>query len=344
VPDESTDMPPHEPEEPSQYEHILPLQNNRQLHYASAGDPTSTTVVLFFAGYFSIGTATPSSIPNALPGSHFIAPTIPGNGQSSSTPRNIPYNINLCESMTALLEELHPSDNSKSNAISQLYIGGGSYGTVPAQMIYGAPYTLSPYGRKIAGLLLAAPFSPFRYHKDYTKSLIWPNWVSVGPPTQWLPFQIVQRLLSTFMASRCKDLEGARSLLDMAIFSKMDDAEKAQLEAWAQRKQGITADEFKTRTAEGALKCTANWGGFLEGPHVLHSDWGFEPAKLDEEHAKPVLVTLSEAEELGQGMGEWLVENYRNAVLKKIQGGHIAALYHWDELWEDLVQRSSITQ
>ncbi|KAK5168452.1 uncharacterized protein LTR77_007022 [Saxophila tyrrhenica] len=320
------------PEGTSQNEHILPLPNNRQLHYASAGNPASTVVILFFSGYFSVGSATTSSLPKALGEAHYIAPTIPGNGLTSSTSKGVPYHNNLCEYITALLDELHPADGSKGNAITQLWIGGGSYGTGPAQMLFGAPYAQFAYGARISGMLVAAPFSPFKQHKEYTKSLTWPDW--------WLPFRLVQRLLSTFMASRLKDLKGARSLLDMALFSKMDEPERRHLEAFARSNRGMSAEDFKKEMSESVLKCVVNWDGFLEGPDVLHSDWGFEPSQLDVDHRKAVLVVLSNSDDLGAGMGKWLVENYHKAVLKKFDGGHIAALYHWQELWTDLVHQA----
>jgi hypothetical protein len=204
-------------------------------------------------------------------------------------------------------------------------------------MLYGAPYELFPYGRRIAGLILAAPFSPFKYHKDYTRDMTWTNWISVGPPSQWIPFRLVPRLVSTAIAARCKDLEGVKKLFDTLLFSKMSGEEKARFEAYALENRGVPADVLKTEMANGALRCTENWDGFLEGPDVLHSDWGFDPAALDDEHSKPVLVVQSEADELGEGMGRWLVDSYKKARLEKISGGHIAALYCMDEIWSDLL-------
>ena len=337
----SDTTPKEEGDDPSKYEHILLLPNNRQLHYAAAGRSSSSIVVLFFSGYLSIGTASNSTLPTPLAeaGAHYVAPTIPGNGESSSTPRGIRYHTNLAKSITALLEELHPSDGSKGNAIEKLYLSGGSYGSVQAQMLYGAPHELFPYGRKVAGMLLLAPFSPFKHHKYYGRTLIWSNWISVGPPSQWIPFRLIPRILSCFIALRCKDIEGAKALLDQALFSKMDAAEKQEFEDFALEKRGKTADQFKAQMAEGALRCTKNWDGFLEGPDVLHSDWGFEPAKLDAEHSnvqRPVLIVQGDADESGGGMAQWLLENNKYAELRKIQGGHLAGLFHMGEIWGDM--------
>ena len=142
------------------------------------------------------------------------------------------------------------------------------------------------------------------------------------------------------IALQCKDINGAIRLLDKALFSKMDAEEQARFEAFARDKRGKTAEEFKTSMAEGALKCTTNWGGFLEGPDILHSDWGFEPARLDEHHSnerRPVLIMQGDADDLGEGMSQWLVDNYGYARLMKVSGGHLAGLYHMDDAWTDLL-------
>ena len=330
-------------DDPRKYEHLLRLPNNRQLHYASAGNESSNIVVLFFSGTLSIGSASNSTLPTPVArlGAHYIAPTLPGNGDSSSTPNGVSYHTNLCRTVTALLEELHPSEGSKGNAIERLLIGGGSYGSVPAQMLYGAPFGAFPYGRRISSLLLMAPFSPLKYHKDYARHMTWTNWLSIGPPSQWIPFRLIPRLLSTVIAARCKDMKGARGLLNTALFSKMDAEEKEAFEIFAQMKRGKTAEQLMNSMADGVLRCTANWDGFIEGPDVLHSDWGFEPAKLDGEHSneqRPVLIVQGEADELGPGMAEWLVENYAHGMVKKIGGGHLASLYHMDEIWDDILE------
>ena len=66
-------------------EHILILPGNRQLVYAHNGPVTSRTVVLFFTGLMSVGTAPRCPAPCAQLGVHWIAPTLPGMGNSSTT-------------------------------------------------------------------------------------------------------------------------------------------------------------------------------------------------------------------------------------------------------------------
>lgn len=79
------------------------------------------------------------------------------------------------------------------------------------------------------------------------------------------------------------------------------------------------------------------WEGFLVCPKVLHGDWGFT-LPLDSDHSKArVLVVTSTQDSLGRGMADFLVQNYQNASLKVVEGGHIGALYHLDEIWAQFV-------
>ena len=86
--------------------------------------------------------------------------------------------------------------------------------------------------------------------------------VEAGPPSQVLPFRIIPRLLSTAFARRCQSLDGARSLLDLALFAKMDESEQQEFAAYAKSKRGMTADELKTEMAETTLACSENWDGY----------------------------------------------------------------------------------
>ncbi|KAJ5619433.1 hypothetical protein N7510_003417 [Penicillium lagena] len=170
-----------------QEEHILPLTNNRQLAYAHNGPITSRTVVIFFPGLFGVGSVSRVSESCRSLAAHVIALTLPGMGDTSTRDKSVPYHILLAKDINTLLAYLYPTD-----AFDTLYLSGGSYGTVPAQMLYGAPYELFPAGRKVAGCLLLSGFSPLKYHQDYARSLSWQNWFSFGPPTQLIPFHGIQ--------------------------------------------------------------------------------------------------------------------------------------------------------
>ena len=73
---------------------------------------------------------------------------------------------------------------------------------------------------------------------------------------------------------------------------------------------------------------------------TIHSDWGFDPRTLDEEHStKPVLVVGSKNDHIGGSTNDWLVANYKSAIkLKLLPGGHISSLFIMDELWRDLIE------
>lgn len=312
-------------------EHILQLPDGRQLAYAHNGPSDSRTIVIFFSGVMSVGTAYDVPEPCRKLGVHWIAPTLAGNGNTSSRDTSIPYHVTLARDICALLSHFYPTGE-----YDQIYVAGGSYGTVHAQMLYGAPYDVFPPGRKIAGCVLLAGFSPFKYHRDHAKSLSWANWFSVGPPTQLVPFRLLQRAFSSAIGSKMKTEDGAKTFLRNTLFDMMDADEKKVYAEWLKRKE-VTEDEFITRMARGCVTCCKNWDGFLEVSDVIHSDWGFEPSTLDEEHSKPMLVVSSDKDQIGGATNSWLVANYKRAWAKTIPGGHISSLYYMDDIFGDII-------
>lgn len=316
-------------------EHILPLPGGRQLAYAHNGPSASRTLVLFFSGLMSVGNAANVPEPCREINAHWIAPTPSGMGNSSTRgDKSEPYHVALARDMTALLSHLYPTD-----AFDTVYLSGGSYGTVQAQMLYGAPYELFPPGRKVAGCILLAGFSPFKYDTHHAKTLNWHNYFSVGPPSQIVPFRLLQRLVSTVLASKLKTLDGAEKFIRQVLFDKMDEDEKLRLAQYLE-KGGRSETDFVAQMARNAIKSCQNWDGFMEVSDVIHSDWGFEPAKLNDEHAaKPMLVVGSAGDDLGGSTNGWLVANYKSANLKIIPGGHISSLYYLDEIWREMLDR-----
>ncbi|OAP57652.1 hypothetical protein AYL99_08390 [Fonsecaea erecta] len=318
-------------------EHILPLTGNRQLAYAHSGPVSSRTVVIFFTGIMSVGTAPNTPAPCRELGVHWIAPTLPGMGNTSTRDKSVPYHVSLARDMVALLSNLYPTD-----AYDTLYIAGGSYGTVPAQMLYGAPYELFPPGRKIVGCVLLNGFAPLKYHADYAKTLSWQNWFSYGWPTQVLPFHLLQRLFRFAIGSKLNTLDGAKTFLRQTIIDQMGDEEKSTFRKWLDRNR-LTEDAFVEQMAQGTIMCCRNWDGFMEVADVIHSDWGFEPKALDDAHAsKPVLVVGSEVDRIGGSANDWLVSNYKSAKLKVVPGGHISSLFYMDEIWEEIFRMAKL--
>lgn len=114
-----------------------------------------------------------------------------------------PYQVALARDMTALLAHLYPT-----SPYDAIYVGGGSYGTVQSQILYGASYELFPPGRKIIGCILLAGFSPFKYDTGHSKTLNWQNWFSVGPrdppPSQVLQLEHGLPTLHILERTKCR--------------------------------------------------------------------------------------------------------------------------------------------
>ncbi|KAL0949650.1 hypothetical protein HGRIS_009694 [Hohenbuehelia grisea] len=316
-------------------EKLLPLDGGRTLAYAENGNGSSSLLVIFLHGMFGVGTATEVNPVLAAKDVHFIAPTLPAWGNSSPIPSPIPYHVGLAADIAALIRHLHPEDENL-----RIYIAGGSYGTVPAQMLYGAPYDIFPYGPKIAGLLLGAPLTPFRYHKEHASFMTMTNYIAIGAPSQAIPFRLLARLAKLVLGPKLKTPEKAEQFIRETLFDRMDEAEREEFRKWRGIK-GKTEGQFEKEMGLNSFRSVAKtWDGFLEVADVLNSDWGFEPAKLDDDHvnSKPVLVVVSKGDTMAPpGMGRWLANNYRNSTLKVLDGGHLALLYHFDETWAELL-------
>lgn len=238
--------------------------------------------------------------------------------------------------MTALLDHLYP----ESRMDIKLYVSGGSFGTVPAQILYGAPYDKFPYGRCIVGVLLMAALTPLRYHKDYAQHMTWSNYFLLGPISQWFPFRhVLVPLVALGMAKKVSTVDNAEAFLRGFLFDKMDEAEKEEFSRWRAEK-GIAEGETERRFAKNAVRSVAkSWEGFKFMVPVLHSDWGFRPDALDEEHSRPfvTLVTSSGDEDAPKEWTQYLAASYKNTKVTTLHGGHICVLYHLDDIWAELL-------
>ena len=302
---------------------LLTLDSGRVVSYAQDGDPNSNRVLLFFAGIFAVGSISHTHPVIKEQGLHHIAFTLPGWGDASPVPPSSTFAQTLLGDVTALFDHLY---TDASNL--KIYVVGGSFGSVPAQVIYGAPFDVFPLGRNVAGLMLLAPLSPFRIHKDYAKSLSWRDWISVGPLTQYLP---IPSLISLAMGSKFKTVDSAKQMLRSILFDEMDEVEKGKFAAHCQ-KLGTTPDEYIKEWAEGSVKSVENgMEGFKQCAVALHSDWGFT-FPLDAEHARgKVIIKVAKSDELGSGMGEYLAQNYANSEFVANEGGHISGIYTLNE-------------
>jgi pimeloyl-ACP methyl ester carboxylesterase len=313
----------------------LALSDGRRIAYMEAGDPNSDTLVILFHGAFAIGHIAPNQYSPVLreKGVHFLTPTLPGWGESSSVPRSSTFVSCILADVSALITHVHP-DASKL----KLYICGGSYGTVAAQIFYGAPYEAFPLGRHIVGLLVITPFSSFKHHSNFGQSFSWANWIAVGPPARMIPFNLIPRLLKLSLGPKFRTVKGAESFMRTTLYDKMDADERQRLTEWC-ASCNMTTDEWITSFARDAIESVkTTWDGFLSTAEVLNSDWGYQ-LPLDEEHSKAhVLVVISKDDDItGHGMADFIVDNYKNAHLKMVEGGHAGCLPYMDEIWREFL-------
>ena len=317
-------------------EKLLALPGGRTLAYAEAGSVSSVTVVIFFHGAFGVGDVNRLSPVLLQKDVHYIAPTLPGWGNSSPARRGVTYAASLVADISTLIDHLHPNI-----ADVKLYIAGVSFGTVAAQMVYGASYEVFPTGRNIVSLLLINPFSPFNSHRGYSKCMSWGVYLAFGYPARLIPFHLIPRLMKLTLKNKVSTPEAAESFLQITTFGKMDDAELSTLEQW-RVSQGLEKGQVEREMAQNfVLSVAKSWDGFLGMAGVLHSDWGgFTPSGLDDEHSRrPVLIVSGKGDYMTpEGWALYLAENYKNAQMKSFEGGHLAALFHLDEIWEEFFE------
>ncbi|KAI0661594.1 Alpha/Beta hydrolase protein [Cubamyces menziesii] len=315
-------------------EEVLKLPDGRTLAYSHSGPSDSKLVLIWFHGLFSVGDAANPPKPIRERNALFIAPTLPGWGNTSPTLPGKTFAETVVSDTLALLEHLRPQP---SNDSLRIYVAGGSFGTVPTQIVFGAPYDRFPYGRHIVGMLLMAPFSPFREDVNYRKGLCWRDWISVGPLTRIVPGRMVQRLMKSALAGKVRDVASAEAFLQKEFFADMDEEEKARYAAWRER-TGSAEGEFPRRMAEGMVKSVSvSWEGFLGVADAIHSDWGFKIKEFDEEHArKPVVLALGRGDTSLRGMAKFLQESYKNVRVEEYEGGHLASAWSMDEVLEEM--------
>ncbi|KAG1752782.1 Alpha/Beta hydrolase protein [Suillus lakei] len=318
-------------------EQILPLRDGRTLAYAECGNLSSKTVVLHFHGLFTIGGVLVQTSPVLLSKNvHVISPTLPGWGNTSPPPPSTPYHDCMTSDMTTLLSHLYPDSNDRG---IKLYITGSSFGTVPAQILYGAPYDKFPFGRCISGVLLMGALTPFRYDKDYAKQMTWRRYFLAGPISYYMPFNLVSHLAKFVLARKMATIESAGAMWREDLLNRMDQAEREVLTRWCEE-HGTVPEDVVQGICETAMKSVSkSWEGFTLTPPLLHSDWGFRPDALDEEHSRPhILITAGKVDHLTPvTYARYLAANYKNVRIKDFDGGHFGILYHMDEVWTEFL-------
>jgi pimeloyl-ACP methyl ester carboxylesterase len=327
-------------------EQLLALPDDRTLAYEHMGPSTSPVVLIFFSGTLSVGTASPERYYPALSSRsvHYITPTLPGYGNTSAPAKGVPYNVTIANDISALLKYFYPDEITQL----ELHISGGSFGTVAAQMLYGAPLNIFPQGRYIKKMCLMGALPPLAHTApdgdfSYARYMTWKNYIIAGPPAKWVPFRLLQRLLKTVIKSKVKTQEGAERFIREFIFDKMRPEEKELFRKWKEE-NGYAEGQLERELAEMNRRSVAKtWKGLISTPSVLHSEWwcGKRLEDLDEEHTKTrkVLIVAGDKDDATPPQwAEYLVTKYANARLKMLSGGHIVTLFHMPEIWTEFFE------
>ena len=226
-------------------EDTLSLPGGRTVSYSYVGPQDSETVVLWYHGLFSVGDASNPSQPIRERNARYIAPTLPGWGDTSPLAPGTTFPETVVADTRAIFEHLYPGHDPATCSM-RIYVSGGSFGTCPAQVIFGAPYDKFPFGKHIVSVMLLAPLSPPLEDPGYNKSLKWQDWLSVGAPSRIVPFNLILRSAKMAIQGKVKDVAAAERFLRGLYFDNMDETEKARFAEWRER-QGDAEGDFERR-------------------------------------------------------------------------------------------------
>lgn len=310
----------------------LTLPDGRTIAYADNGNTSSLSLVLFLHGAFGVGDA--SRPPRVLldRNVHFVSPSLPGWGRSSPVPSCGAYAATLASDITALITHLHPQTSHKL----RLYLCAHSFGTVPAQILYGLPHHKFPLGRQLAALVLLAPHSPPHCHAEYGRAMTWPSYIMAGPPARYVPFNLVMHVVRILIAGQFSSESAAEAFMRKSMVAAMDEEERELFVQWREE-QAVEEGQFEREVGRNAFRSVAHsWRGFLDLPAIYHSGWGqFCPANIESDC--PVLVVSSKNDYMAPAaMAQWLAATYKSAQLKNIPGSHVSAFFHLDEIWNEV--------
>lgn len=313
---------------------IFKLSGGGTLEYVSSGDTKSSKVILGFPGLFAVASAPPPFDSKMLElGISYIQVTPPGQGESTKPPNAGTFATWLPGAIAELLTAL-----GKDEETLRLIVSGGSYGTVHAQVIFGAPKSSFKFVDNLRGCVLLGPFSPPKYDKTFDSGLTFANWLSVGWPGKYLP---ILRIASWAMSGQVATPEKGEQFMKKTIFASMDDAEKAKYAAW-RAKYGKEEGELEASMGKNASAAYAkSWQGFLEVNDEVQADWGFDPK--DTAGRGKVFVVYGKADDRAPNeMAVWLVANYPDAEAIILGGGHLSALWDMEEVMLKAIDHSGL--
>jgi pimeloyl-ACP methyl ester carboxylesterase len=162
-----------------------------------------------------------------------------------------------------------------------------------------------------------------------------------GPPTRYIPFNLVARLAKYSLANMLKSEDTAELFVRKGLFDPMNEAERETFARWRDL-LGVTEGKLEREMAGNFVRSVAHtWQGFIDIATVYHSGWGgYHPDSLDEDQSRrPVFVVTSRNDYIAPAaMAEWLAANYKNARLKVVDGGHLSGLFYMDEIWKEFLE------
>ncbi|KAK0242862.1 Alpha/Beta hydrolase protein [Armillaria nabsnona] len=316
----------------------LALPGGRTLAYADNGNTSSSTLILFLHGAFSVGDASRLSPILVEKNIHFIAPSLPGWGKSSPVPDPSNYPMTFASDMSALLVHL------RADAVHlKIIICGYSFGTVAAQMLYGAPASVFSFRSQISSLVLLAPHSPPHCHMDYAKDMSWQSYFLTGPPSRYIPFNIPARLARCALVAKLNSVSEAEVLIRRSFFDCMTDREREMYLRWREER-GLNEGQFEREMAANMRRSVGQtWEGFLHIPTIYHSGWGgLSPSTLikgrEDGFAPPVyLVAAKWDQTVSVNVAQWLAGQYPNATLRVVDGSHISLILNLDNVWREIL-------
>ncbi|KAJ3250476.1 hypothetical protein HK103_003479 [Boothiomyces macroporosus] len=323
--------------------------DGRTVAYDDNGDRASNRIVVFYSGTLSVGVADLSSKYLTERGIHYIAPTMPGYGETSEPLSGVSFLRTVASDLTAILQDLHP--NTKD---LELYICGGSFGTIIAQMIYGAEADIFPAADQIKGMLLLAAFPPAKCSRDpvkanfnWMKYMTWGNWIMVGPPSRIWPLgALTTSAFSSLIASKVRTKSDSEMFIKQAIFDIMDIQEKERYNTWREN-QGLSENYLVESMASMNRRSVAKslWA-LKNGGDIIHGNWYENGAMLEDKlnvfQKRYVLVVAGESDTATpMKWNEYTAKFYPNSKLKRLPGSHIASLFHMEQIWKDFMEFDS---
>ncbi|KAK9311526.1 alpha/beta-hydrolase [Lipomyces starkeyi] len=301
-------------------ETLIPLPGGRTLAYDSNGDPKSLTILIFFHGVFGVGNASNSN--------QVFSTKVFSSSHRHYRGGGVRHHVQLGR---PTLKLCCPDQSSLSRRIR-------SFETIPAQIINGQLFKKFPLGRQIKGLMLLSPFSKPRLDPNFNSSLSLGNWLMAGSLSHYIPF--LPRLISSAFKPKFAIPSTAEQMSIQTLFDRMGEKEKDEFQEY-RKKRGLEEGQLEKEFAMNAWRSVQHtMQGFIDVNNVMYEDWGFHPNDIDAERlGRRVLIYAAKGDEIAPNAQAYrLSENYRNAELGMLNGGHIVGLTKIDEIWSNFLK------